>query len=287
MIFCSAVVCACGAAAATPDLTGYKLIFEDNFEGADLDLAKWQIGTTPNGQQWGSDSYFVTSAADDAKLFSQVYIVKDGVLTIRANYRPDFVDPTQWGRKWYSGMITTAFSDGRPPSAIFRRGYVEIRQKFPAGKGVWPANWACNLKSQAPGGDAVGTVELDVLEAYGVDMTIFHTTTHLWKEKEEFTAATATGLPDLSADFHTYGYLVGDTDIEVFLDGAPVSKAPLYRADNIDKFYWMFNLAMGGGWPIDVPSSQHYDLQIKYVRIYSKDADAVAASTAGRQGTTP
>jgi beta-glucanase (GH16 family) len=261
-----------------PDLAGYKLILRDEFDGTSLDLSKWQVGTNPGGQQWGSDSYFVTSEPRDRALFRQVYIQRDGMLTMRANYWADFPDPTQSGRKWFSGMITTAFSDGRRPSAVFRRGYVEIRQKLPAGKGVWPANWACNLKSQQPGGDPLGTIELDGIEAYGVDMTILHTTIHNWNDKS-YEIATASHLPDLSADFHTYGYLVGDTDVKTYLDGALVAQVPLFRADTVDKFYWMFNLAMGGGWPVDIPDSGHYDMLIDYIRIYSKDPDAVAISS--------
>lgn len=261
-----------------PDLATYKLIFADEFNGDNLDLAKWQVGTNPSGQQWGSDSYFVTSSRADAPLFPQVYIVKDGMLTVRANYRADFADPTRWGRKWYSGMITTAFSDRRPPSAVFRRGYVEIRQKLPAGKGVWPANWAVNLQSQLPAGDPLGSIEIDGLEAYGVDMTLFHSTMHEWVDKKQtrFSAATAKNLPNLTAAFHTYGYLIGDTDMKVYFDGVLQNTVPLYRTDTVDKFFWMFNLAMGGGWPIDVPADNHYDMQIDYIRIYSRDPDAVA-----------
>jgi beta-glucanase (GH16 family) len=264
--------------ATTPDLTGYKLILEDDFNGTKLDLSKWQVGTNPANQQWGSDSYFVTTQPRDAALFPQVYIEKDGVLTIRATHWADFPDPTKWGRKWFSGMISTAFSDGRPPSAVFRRGYVEIRQKFPAGKGVWPANWACNLKSQQPGGDPLGTIEVDGLEAYGVDMTIFHTTIHNWKDAS-YKQATARNLPDLTADFHTYGYLVGDTDVKVYLDGVLLHQVPLYRPESVDKFFWMFNLALGGGWPVAIPDSGRYEMQIDYIRIYSKDPDAIAVNS--------
>ena len=262
------------AAAAAPDLNGYKLIFEDRFQGDHLDLSKWQIGLTPRGQQWGSDSYFVTATPEDATLFAKVYSVKDGVLTIRANYQEDFGDPSHWGRKWFSGMIATAFSDGRPPSAAFRRGYVEIKQKFPAGKGVWPANWACNLASQTAAGDPLGTIELDGLEAYGVNMTMFHTTTHLWKDGEAFNMATAKDLPDLTKDFHVFGYRIGDASMEVYVDGALVSHAAVYRPEATDKFFWMFNLAMGGGWPIDIPPSHGYEMQIEYVKVFSADQDA-------------
>jgi beta-glucanase (GH16 family) len=264
------------AGAATPDLTGYKLILDDEFNGTSLDLSKWQVGTNPKDQQWGSDSYFVTSKPSDAALFPKVYIEKGGVLTIRANHQDDFADPNHWGRKWYSGMITTAFADSRPPSAMFRRGYVEIRQKFPAGKGVWPADWAGTLKS-----NPLGDVELDGLEAYGVDMTKFHTTIHNWKNGKELAhvAVTAENLPDLTADFHTYGYLVGDTDVRVYLDGTLVNQVALYHPDTLGKFYWMFNLAMGGGWPITIPPNGGYDMQIDYIRIFSKDPDAVETTS--------
>ncbi len=261
------------ARAAGPDLTGYKLILDDEFNGDKIDKTKWQFGTQPNGGQWGSDSYFVTVGTEEAAMFANVYIVKDGVLTIRANYKPDFVDPNGWNRKWYSGMIATAFSNGRPPSAIFRRGYVEIRQKFPAGKGVWPANWAVNMRSQY-GGDPDGSIEVDGLEAYGVAMTIFHTTVHNWGNKT-YSAAMAKNLPDLTADFHTYGYLIDDKNVYAYFDGVLVNKVELLR-QNVDKFFWMFNLAIGGGWPVTVPESGHYDMQIDYIRIYSKDPDAVA-----------
>ncbi len=275
--FCLLTVPATAATAADLDLASYKLIFVDEFNDTTLDLTKWQVGTNPSGQQWGSDSYFVTTDPSDAKLFSNVYIEKDGVLTIRANYRADFADPTQWGRKWFSGMITTAFSDGRPPSAAFRRGYVEIRQKFPAGKGVWPANWACNLKSQRPGGDPLGTIEVDGLEAYGEDMTIFHTTVHNWGDNTNVNAV-ALKLPDMTAEFHTYGYLIGDNDVSVYIDGLLLYRVPLLRSDTVDKFYWMFNLALGGGWPVAIPASGQYEMKIDFIRIYSKDPDAVSIS---------
>ncbi len=125
-----------------------------------------------------------------------------------------------------------------------------------------------------PGGDPLGTIELDGLEAYGVDMTVFHTNINDWGTKQH-TMATASNLDDLTAEFHTYGYLVDDTDVKVYLDGEYLHKIPLYRSQTVDKFFWMFNLAMGGGWPVTVPSTGYYDMQIDYIRIYSKDPDAV------------
>ncbi|GLS19508.1 hypothetical protein GCM10007874_25250 [Labrys miyagiensis] len=263
------------AQAAGPDLTGYKLILDDEFKGDKLDLTKWQVGKQPNGAQWGSDSYFITIDPKEHDKFNQVYTVKDGVLNIRAIHDPNFVDPNGWKRKWYSGMIATAFSNGRKPSAVFREGYVEVRQKFPTGSGVWPANWAINMKSQNAGGDPEGTFEIDGIEAYGNDMTVMRSTVHDWGKKTD-SGGVKYNLPDMSANFHTYGFEVTKNEVICYFDGAEVQRLKMLRPNMDDKFFWMFNLAMGGGWPIAMPASGHYDMQIDYIRIYSKDKDAVA-----------
>ena len=121
-----------------------------------------------------------------------------------------------------------------------------------------------------PEGDPLGTIELDGLEAYGVDMTVSHTSINDWGRHEN-TMATASHLADPTADFHTYSYLVDDTEVRVYLDGKYLHKVPLYRPQTVDKFFWMFNLAMGGGWAVAGPISGYYGMQIDYIRIYSKD----------------
>jgi beta-glucanase (GH16 family) len=257
--------------AAGPDLSNMKQIFDDEFDGSTLDLSKWSLGVEPDGSQWGSDSYFVTSKPSDAALVSSVYIVADGVLTIRANHNAALRDPMGWNQKWYSGMISTAFPDGRNPSALFRQGYVEVRAKMPAGLGVWPAFWALNMRSMKPGGDPKGQIELDGLEYYGSQMTTLYSTVHWWTKPHQ-QAGGGVEVLDMSAGFHTYGFLLDASSMTIFFDGRQVGQRPLFRASDIDKFYWMFDLAMGGGWPITVPQSGRYEMQIDYVRIWSADA---------------
>jgi hypothetical protein len=245
-----------------------RLIFDDEFGEASLSPQKWLLGVNLNNQQWGSDSYFVTRS--DTNLYPLVYIVSGGILTIRANYDPNFVDPTHWGRHWYSGMIIPLGADGTAASATFRRGCYEIREKLPAGKGVWPANWAVNLAAQTNGNSSGGSVELDGLESYGAFPHNFNSTVHLWTTPPQYDMRIIK-TPDLTADFHIYTFCNDDTKFSTYLDGVPVSILPIYRPDTVDKFFWMTNLAMGGGWPITVPPSGHYDMEITYVRVYSAD----------------
>jgi beta-glucanase (GH16 family) len=266
---------ASGACYARPDLAGMKLIFDDEFDGGELDRSKWQLGTEPNGSQWGSSAYFVP--VEQKELVPKVYIQSGGILRLRANYDAQFQDPVPWGQKWYSGLISTAFSDGRPPIGAFRRGCVEVKQKLPAGRGVWPGNWGLNLMSMRNGGDPLGQLEIDGLEEYGYDPTRFHSGLIDWSNQDIRTNNVGSWIytPDLSADFHTYDYCIGATTITIYFDGVQKESLPLYRPETMDKVFWMFNLAMGSGWPIDIPPAGYYELQIDYVRIWSADPDAV------------
>jgi beta-glucanase (GH16 family) len=269
---------ASGVANAGPDITNMKLIFDDEFDGSTLDRSKWQLGTEPNGLQWGSSAYFVSS--EQAELLPKVYIQSGGILTLRANYDVNFKDPVPWEQKWYSGLIATAFSDGRPPSGAFRRGCVEVRQKLPAGNGVWPGNWALNLLSMRRDGDPLGQLEIDGLEEYGYNPMRFHVGLIDWSNPDIQSNNVGTWIdtPDLAGDFHTYDYCLGETTLTVFFDGVQRASLPLYRPKTMDKVFWMFNLAMGSGWPIDIPPSGYYEMQIDYVRMWSADTDAVEVS---------
>jgi beta-glucanase (GH16 family) len=271
-----ATLLASHASYAAPDLAGMKLIFDDEFDGPELDRSKWQLGTEPNGSQWGSSAYFVP--IEQMELLPKVYIQSDGILKLRANYDTNFKDPVPWDQKWYSGLIATAFSDGRPPSGAFRRGCVEVRQKLPAGRGVWPGNWALNMLSMSKSGDPLGPLEIDGLEEYGYNANRFHTGLIDWSNHDTATNNVGTWIdtPDLSADFHIYDYCLSATTMTVFFDGAQKASLPLYRPDTMGKVFWMFNLAMGSGWPIDIPLAGYYEMQIDYVRIWSADPDAVA-----------
>lgn len=123
------------------DLTGYELVFEDEFEGDALDTDAWfyrQEGF-PDG---------VHNAA------SQVS-VSDGLLKITAQYRED----GEYGPGWYSGMLAL--------HQRYRRGYFEIRCTCAPGGGFWSAFWLQGDGSYehdiSRGG--VGAAEIDIMEA--------------------------------------------------------------------------------------------------------------------------
>ena len=123
------------------DLTGYQLVFEDEFEGDSLNYEVWQdraLGARRNG---------FNSSGQTA--------VKDGNLILTAQYREN----GEYGAGWYSGMICL--------KQWYQKGYYEIRCKCNDGGGFWSAFW---LQAQAPydhekSAGGPGGCEIDIFEA--------------------------------------------------------------------------------------------------------------------------
>ena len=124
------------------DLTGYELVFEDEFRGEELDLTKWQYWGT--GAERGGYCYSPSQTQ-----------VKDGTLVITGEYLED----GQLGEGWYCGDLALR--------EWYNKGYFEIRCKCSAGGAMWSAFW---IQAKHPyeaeyskGG--VGGAELDIFEA--------------------------------------------------------------------------------------------------------------------------
>lgn len=127
------------------DLSGYELVFEDEFEGTELDMNVWQSRSEGAGRAgFGS--------------IEQVS-VNDGALKITGEYRED----GPYGEGWYCGAIGL--------KEWYTRGYFEIKMICAPSKGFWSAFWLQGNGSYHPetsrGG--IGAVEIDICEAfYGV-----------------------------------------------------------------------------------------------------------------------
>lgn len=261
--------------AATPaPAAGMKLVFSEDFDGTALDTTKWFAGPKPEGDsgQWGG-AYFVKQ--DDPR-FKSVYHVEDGKLRIRAFHDPNFQDPSRWGRKWYSGQISSAFPGGRVTGAA-RKGYFVARMKMPDNPGAWSAFWMLNTQSinKALG---KGAVEIDVVEAYGHDRLNYMATIHDWKEQgksdgaERNTSGRLRGA-NLTTGYHDYAALVTDKEVVWYFDDIEIFRHPLYRADDftMGKFFVLLDLAISQDWPVKIPENGQIDLFIDSVQIYSAD----------------
>lgn len=123
------------------DLTGYSIVFEDEFEGDALNTDIWQY--RGSGKRRGGFN-----------AESQVE-VRDGNMVMTAEYLED----GEYGEGWYAGMVSL--------KEQYCKGYFEIRCKISAGGGFWSAYW---IQADHPyeaeyskGG--VGGAEIDIFEA--------------------------------------------------------------------------------------------------------------------------
>ncbi len=127
------------------DLTGYSLVFEDEFEGNALNTDVWKIRS--NGPRRGGFN-----------AESQVE-VRDGNLVITGEYLEDGT----YGEGWYAGMVSLR--------ERYCKGYFEIRCKVNKGSAFWSAFW---IQAEHPyeaeysqGG--VGGCEIDIFESMSYD----------------------------------------------------------------------------------------------------------------------
>ena len=240
------------------DLTGWKLTFAEEFDGP-LDVSAWGPGTrwiahTPYSGDFGDAGF-----ADPQPGFP--FDVKDGLLRITTKK----VD----GR-WRSGLLASVDPKGRGFSQAL--GYFEMRAKFPKGPGTWPAFWLLSVDRLKDPKDAPTTtgIELDVVEQYGVNDHALHATTHWWFPGGLHTADGDVALvPDMTADFHTYGVMVDDARITYYFDGRPLRSHPT-PPEAKRPLYILVDLALGGGWPIDGTPDPSV-MTVDYVRAYAKN----------------
>ena len=133
---------------------GWKLAWSDEFDGKEVDPAKWNFdhgSFLQAGSEWlpgwgNGELEFYTKRPQNVS-------VQDGMLHIRA-LREHFK-----GSEFTSARLTTRKLFAK------RYGRFDIRAKLPTGRGIWPAIWM-RPQDDAYGGWAASG-EIDVMEARG------------------------------------------------------------------------------------------------------------------------
>jgi len=186
---------------------GYKVVFEDDFDGDSLDMEKWQ----KRGQETAGYNSL-----------SQVSL-EDGNLVMTIEYKED----GEYGEGWYGACIA--------PIDWYKYGYFEIKAKpSKPGEGLtfWSAFW---LQSPNPykwdkslGGAGEGGAELDVVEWLGKN----HYEVNIWcSGKDGYDAPNldnahaAFEIEDAYDTFHTYALEWDENYYTFYVDNYPVFKS--------------------------------------------------------------
>jgi hypothetical protein len=242
------------AAAATLDLSEYRVSFDENFSHLDVSSqgpgTRW-IAHTPWHGDFG-DAQFV----DPGQNFP--FTTMDGSFVIELRKDND-------GR-WRSGLLASV--DGSGHGFAQQYGYFEMRAKLPRGPGLWPAFW---LDSQIPDTSSDPSVEIDVIEQYGQFPAAYNSTLTVWPKAgggDRQSAMHINNVPSgvMSSGFHTYGVLVGRSQTIFYFDRNEVWRTPTPAAHR-HPLMILVDLGLGGGWPTDKSPSPAF-MSIDYIRAY-------------------
>jgi beta-glucanase (GH16 family) len=244
------------ACVAPPPGTGWRLAFDDEFDGTTLDTGKWHTCFW-----WATDTCSIESN-NELELYTRDEVsVQNGYLRLRAEKR----DMVGWNGKLYhytSGMVMTGGrKDVIPPGFTFTYGYMEARVRVPAGKGLWPAFWTLPASYTYP-------PEIDMTEILGDSTTVTHMHYHY---SGTDVGSTWTG-PDFSTGWHTFAADWEPGQIIWYVDGVERFRYTNSSTVTSSPMYVLLNLAVGGDWPGAPDASTvfpaYYD--VDFVRIWQK-----------------
>ncbi len=236
----------------------YKLVFDDEFNGAAVDSTKWNVmANSWIGGGYGLDQFTPSNAT-----------VADGALQLATT------KGSPSGRPYSAAFISTRQS--------FQYGYFEERAMMPAnGHGTWPAFWM-NNNGNYP--------EIDIFEWLGNNPGQQWSTLHPSNDAA-LTNGVGLGIvatgPDLSSAYHVYGMLWTPVSITWFIDGVQtfqLTQGQIFKGVVVNipstPMQTILNSAVGGWNNNDVAASTVFPntYLVDYIHIYSNAPSAVAVA---------
>lgn len=254
----------------------WELVWQDEFDGPELDASKWSYRVWEPGKVNAEDQAY-TARTKNVR-------VEDGQLVIEA-HREDY-----HGARYTSARIHTS------GKADFLYGRFEARAKLPRGQGTWPAIWmlpsdpfvyatTCSAPEEWQGNDDCdawpNSGEIDIMEHVGYQMNHVHGTVHTrayyWRMWEQRKGRIL--IDDAAEAFHVYALEWSPERIDVFVDDSLyftyVNEHKTWQEWPFDRpFFLILNMAVGGAWgraggPID-DSVFPQKMLVDYVQVYRR-----------------
>ena len=238
--------------------TGWKMIWQDEFDGPELDLKNWTFDLGGGG--WGNQEWEAyTDRPENVR-------VEDGMLVIEAREEAATVS----GRPYSSARLKTQGLHA------WQYGRIEARMKLPYGQGIWPAFWMLGENITQKGWPGSG--EIDILEHIGREPDHIYATVHApgYSGGNGVGSHLITDADSLKNDFHVYAIEWEENEIRWYFDDQQYFKV---TAEDVPAewifdhpFFIILNLAVGGGWPgyPDATTVFPQFLYVDYVRVYQK-----------------
>ncbi len=240
------------------DALTYSLVFEDEFDGTELDLDTWKYEVYGGGGN-NEIQYYTNQNTE----------VSDGTLKIIAKHEE------------YSGFEYTSSRIITKGNVAWKYGIIEVSAKMPEALGTWAAIWMMPSVNYYGGWPDSG--EIDIMEYVGYDIDAIYGTIHtrIYNHIDGTQkGSSVTGITDLDTAFHTYKVewlpdrLNFYYDDHMYFTYQPnkYSSCPTFNVWPFNKsFYMILNVAVGGDWGgvqgVD-PNDYPVTMEIDYVRVY-------------------
>ena len=242
-----------------PEIPGYSLVWNDEFDKTSIDLTKWEYEV--NGDGGGNNELQFYTA------FPRNSYIENGHLVIKA------INEEYQNRYFTSARIRSKYKGD------WLYGRIEAVAKLPTGKGTWPAIWMLSTDWEYGGWPESG--EIDIMEHVGYDPNVVHGSIHTKAYNHTIGTQKSAKLPIPTAttEFHKYVIEWFADHIDFYIDSV---KYFTFNNENKGWAYWPFdkrfhiilNLAVGGNWGgaqgID-PSAFPAQMEVDYVRVYKKN----------------
>ncbi len=237
---------------------GYTLVWNDEFDGNQL-TSDWTHETGTGSSGWGNNElqYYRPQNTE----------VKDGYLVITAKNEA-FAD----GQYTSSRIVTQG-------KQSFKYGRVDIRAALPKGKGIWPATWMLGNSFSNLGWPACG--EIDIMEMVGGNMpnegdATVHGTVH-WAtnngDHAEYGGSSSLNTGIYADEFHVFSIIWDSNKITWYRDDIQYNQINITQtqfSEFREKFFFIFNVAVGGNWPGSPNSSTQFPqrMAVDYIRVF-------------------
>ena len=142
------------------DMSKFELVWNDEFEGEELDKTKWGYNWWERERKGGYWHEDMVDVRDGSLVITTAYY-ENGLPTPDAykNYFANRPDDKDYGPGWYTGVVETR---GKFEQCY---GYYECRAILPASSGMWSAFWMMNEGVYKVDGSGKDGTEVDIFES--------------------------------------------------------------------------------------------------------------------------
>jgi beta-glucanase (GH16 family) len=228
--------------------SGWRLILDEDFDGAAVDPQRWDT-LYPNAKDEGC-----TIASNEELEWYQRddVLVENSLLRLRAQ------------RRSVNGFAYTSGCVSSHDRFYYQYGYLEMRARVPAGRGLWPALWMMPQTRVYP-------PEIDILELLGHDTHTAYMTYHYGPYEQLRSIGEKFKGPDFAADFHRFGLLWQPRLLVWTIDGVERHRLESEHVADMP-MYLRINLAVGGKWPGAPDAATRFPAyyEIDWIRVWQE-----------------